>query len=263
MVGNPPFLGGKDMRAAMGDGYAEACWAARKHIAGGADFVMHFWDKAAELLRAGKIRRFGFITTNSITQTFSRRVIEHHMAQKKPLSLALAIPDHPWMKSADRAAVRIAMTVAVPGESRGTLRRVIAETGLNTDNPTVVLGGDEGRIWANLKIGPDLSKVVPLKANDGLSKRGVSLHGAGFIITPEQARGLGLGTVPGLENHIREYRNGRDVAHRPRGVMVIDLFGLSEGEVRDRFLAVYQWVRDHVKPERDAHRGKTKSLIRN
>ena len=54
-------------------------------IPGGADFVMHFWDEAATRLlrkptkgKTNPLRRFGFITTNSVTQTFSRRVIERH-----------------------------------------------------------------------------------------------------------------------------------------------------------------------------------------
>ncbi len=38
---------------------------------------------------------------------------------------------------------------------------------------------------------------------------------------------------------------------RPRGVQVIDLFPLTECEVRDRFPDVYQWIADRVKPERD------------
>ena len=33
IVGNPPFIGGKDMRAELGDGYAEAAWKARPKIA--------------------------------------------------------------------------------------------------------------------------------------------------------------------------------------------------------------------------------------
>ena len=57
--------------------------------------------------------------------------------------------------------------------------------------------------------------------------------------------------MPGLEKHIREYRNGRDLTASPRGVMVIDLFGLTEADVRNRFPAVYQHVLDRVKPERD------------
>ena len=45
IVGNPPFIGGKDVRAELGDGYAEACWQARPKIPGGADYVMHFWTR--------------------------------------------------------------------------------------------------------------------------------------------------------------------------------------------------------------------------
>ena len=33
--------------------------------------------------------------------------------------------------------------------------------------------------------------------------------------------------------------------------MVIDLFGLTENEVRQRFPEVYQWVLERVKPERE------------
>ena len=156
IVGNPPFIGGKDMRQEQGDGYAEACWKARSHIPGGADFVMHFWDKAAETVRAGKARRFGLITTNSITQKFSRRVIERHLSAKKPLSLAMAIPDHPWMKSVDTSAVRIAMTVGVPSAVEGALRTVANESDLGTDAPKVELVERRG------KIQPDLTHWIDL-----------------------------------------------------------------------------------------------------
>ena len=79
----------------------------------------------------------------------------------------------------------------------------------------------------------------------------MKLHGAGFIVTPEQAQALGLGRVPGLDRHIRPYLNGRDLTGHSRNVMVIDLFGLTEAEVRQRFPEVYQWVLERVKPERD------------
>ena len=258
IVGNPPFIGGKDMRQELGDGYAEACWKARKHVPGGADFVMHFWDKAAESVRAGKARRFGLITTNSITQTFSRRVVERHLAAKKPLSLVMAIPDHPWLKSADKAAVRIAMTVGAAGAAEGTLREVVKEAGLNTDAPRVALSERSGKVQADLSLGADVTSAKPLKANDKVCSPGVKLHGAGFILTPQQADALGLGQVEGLERYIRPYRNGRDLTARPRGVLVIDFFPLTEGEVRGRFPAVYQWVADRVRPPREGQRGKTK-----
>jgi hypothetical protein len=258
IVGNPPFIGGKDMRAELGDGYAEACWAARPHLPGGADFVMHFWDEAAERLlrkpmkgQTNPLRRFGFITTNSITQTFSRRVIERHMATKEPLSLIFAIPNHPWLKASDKAAVRIAMTVAEKGEHDGVLAEVVSEIGLNTDTPQVTLEVFEGKVRANLRIGANLASSKVLLSNAAISSRGVVLHGAGFIVSPAKAQSLGRGSVAGLENHIVPYLNGRDLAQRPRGVMVIDLYPLEIDDVRSRFPAVYQHVAENVKPERD------------
>ena len=265
IVGNPPFVAGKDMRAELGDGYAEAAWKARPHLPRGADFVMHFWDEAARrLLRApaegapNPLRRFGFIATNSATQTFSRRVVERRMKGKRRLSPVYAVPDHPWLKAADKAAVRIAMIVAERGDRPGRLATVERESGLNTDAPVVDLRERTGRINADLKIGADVTRVRPLMANDLISSPGVKLHGAGFIVTPERAAELGLGSAPGLENHILPYRNGRDLAQRPRGVMVIDLYPLSSREARDRFPKVYQHVIERVKPERDTNREKSR-----
>ena len=267
IVGNPPFIGGKDMRAELGNGYAEAAWKARPKLPGGADFVMHFWDEAATLLlrkpaqgKSNPLRRFGFITTNSVTQTFSRRVIERHARAKEPLSLIYAVPDHPWQKAAGKAAVRIAMTVAARGAENGTLATVERESALNTDTPIVELRERAGKINGNLKIGVDITAVQPLLANELISSPGVKLHGSGFIVTPQQAATLGLGATPGLEKHILPYRNGRDIAQRPRGVMVIDLYPLSVDEVRDRFPSVYQHVAERVKPEREAKVGRSADM---
>jgi hypothetical protein len=93
----------------------------------------------------------------------------------------------------------------------------------------------------------DPSTAKPLKANDGICSPGVKLHGSGFIVTPQEASHLGLGRRAGLERYILKYRNGRDLTSRPRGVMVVDLFGLTAEEVRERFPEVYQHLRLEVK----------------
>jgi len=95
IVGNPPFLGPARMREALGDGYAETLREAYPAVPESTDFVMYWWHKAAELVRAGKVSRFGFITTNSLRQTFARRVVEAQIVGSPPLSLLFAIPDHP------------------------------------------------------------------------------------------------------------------------------------------------------------------------
>jgi hypothetical protein len=254
IVGNPPFIGGKDLRARTEPGYVEALWAAHPHMNESADFVMYWWDRAADLLthRGTVLRRFGLVTTNSISQVFQRRVMERYLKGKKPVSLVMAVPDHPWTKaSPDAAAVRIAMTVVAAGTHDGVLREVVREAALDTDTPVIELAEREGPINSDLTVGVDVTAAVPLKANEGVCSPGVKLHGDGFIVTPAEAAHLGLGSVPGLEKHIREYRNGRDLTARSRGKMVIDLFGLEADEVRERFPAVYQHLVVKVKSVRE------------
>lgn len=252
IVGNPPFIGAGPMRATLGDGYAKALRATHDDVPESADFVMYWWNQAAHLLRAGKVRRFGLIATNSLRQTFNRRVLQAHLEAKNPLSLTFAIPDHPWGTAPDGAAVRISMTVGQAGTLEGLLQKVASEWPDETGEAQVRLDGKTGKIQADLTIGANVVGAGPLRANENLSSRGVQLIGGGFMVTPDEAREkLGLGRVAGLERHVRLYRNGKDLTATPRDVKVIDLFGLSLEEVRTRLPETYQWVLERVKPERD------------
>ncbi|WP_253452418.1 DNA methyltransferase [Halomonas sp. Y3] len=257
IVGNPPFIGGSTMRRSLGDGYVDAVRQVFKGVVpDSADFVMYWWHIAAETVCHGQAQRFGFITTNSLRQTFNRRVLEPHLGDaKNPLSLAFAVPDHPWVDGNDGAAVRIAMTVGVAGEQPGQLRQVTKEVSSeDREAREVQLNQRSGKVFADLTIGADVASAESLQANEGISQRGFELGNSGFIVTPEEAAVLGLGEVEGLERVIRDYRNGRDLTQKPRGVKVIDLFGREAEEVRESFPAVYQWVRERVKPEREHNR---------
>ncbi|MBW7959791.1 MAG: class I SAM-dependent DNA methyltransferase, partial [Candidatus Promineofilum sp.] len=174
-----------------------------------------------------------------------------------PLSLLFAIPDHPWVSATDGAAVCIAMTVGAAGERDGTLQTVTAERPTESGEIEVTLATQTGRIHPDLTIGANVAGAVPLLANSRISNRGFELGGAGFIVSKEQAKALGLGTSPGIEAYIRRYLNGRDLTQISRDVLVIDLYGLTEIEVRQRFPEIYQWVFERVKPERDQNRSVT------
>ncbi len=250
IVGNPPFIGNWMMRTELGDGYTETLRRTYPEVPESADFVMYWWHRAAEAVRSGRTRRFGFIATNGLRQTFSRRVVANQLQADPPLSLVYAIPDHPWVDAREGADVRISITVGEAGRSEGLLARVVAEIP-GQDHAEVELSERRGIINSDLTVGPNVVAARSLQANHRLSCRGVSLHGAGFIVTPDEAAQLGLGRIAGLHRHIRQYRNGRDITSRPRGVMVIDLFGLTAEQVRAKFPEVYQWVHDRVKPERD------------
>jgi hypothetical protein len=258
IVGNPPFIGkGAFMREALGHAQVEALWSAYPHMNESADFVMYWWDKAGDLLtKTGtRLRRFGLVTTNSISQVFNRRVMESYLNAKQPISLVFAIPDHPWTKATDdAAAVRIAMTVAEAGSNSGLLRSVTSESALDTDTPEVSFDDVFGKINSDLTVGVDITNTKALKSNEGVSSNGMMLAGAGFIVSKSQAEHLGLGKRRGLEGHIREYRNGRDLTTHARHAMVIDMFGLTPAKIRKDFPEVYQHLVDTVKPERDNNR---------
>ncbi len=244
IVGNPPFIGAKYMRSALGDGYVDALRATWPEVPESADYVMFWWHAAARRVLAGQAERFGFITTNSLTQTFNRRVVQ--AALDHGLSLAFAIPDHPWVDSADGAAVRIAMTVGSATENGpGQLSTVESEVEAGGEGLAVTLKRETGSLHADLRIGANVAAARALRANGGISSPGFKLHGAGFIVTPDEAAGLEA------DAPIKDYRNGRDLTDRPRGVKLIDLFGLTAEDVRRRYPATYQRVLERVKPERD------------
>ena len=265
IVGNPPFIGAKYLRAELGDGYTEALWKAYPKVPKSADLALHFWWRAAQYLKlaqsksGGKIRkksvghaqRFGFITSNSLRQEFCYRVVEAAMEGPSPLHLVFAVPDHPWTDGAGSAAVRISMTVAAAGKGSGVLCTVQSERVAAGGVPEVSLSAMEGLINADLTIGTDAKSATPLHANERLASPGVKLHGAGFIVSPILAKTLGLGRVPTLEKHIRLYLNGRDLTQTSRGQMVIDLFGLTEESIRKNFPSVYQHILLNIKPVRD------------
>ncbi len=253
IVGNPPFIGTSRMRDLLGDGYTESLRKVWKgDVPESADFVMFWWQKAAELVRDGKSKRFGFITTNSIHQTFNRRVLEPHLNNdKKPLHLAYAIPDHPWVDSTSGAAVRIAMTVATTGQGEGRLETVTQEHELPDGENGVTLEAKTGLVAPNLKIGANLPSCGPLEENTELSNRGFCLFGSGFIVNQETSESLSKASSTKSTPVIFEYRNGKDLTNKPRFVRVIDAFGYSTHELQNEHPAVYQHLLTHVKPEQD------------
>jgi hypothetical protein len=264
IVGNPPFIGASRLRDALGDGYAMALWQAYPRMPQSADLVMFWWDKAAlaargyrpatDKARAKGTRRFGFITTNSLRQTFNRKVLEPHLNDPKtPLSLTFAIPDHPWVDAGDGAAVRIAMTVAEAGKTPGRLGTVTDERKgeYEAEGRPVRFEIEKGKIFADLRIGADVAGAVPLKANLSLGHRGVQPIGAGFLITENRAKSFGYGVRREIEAVVRPFLNGRDVAAEARNLFAIDFFGYTEAEVVAKFPELYQHLLDQVKPERE------------
>ncbi|MBY2996208.1 class I SAM-dependent DNA methyltransferase [Rhizobium leguminosarum] len=253
IVGNPPFVGGKDIRARMGGGYAQALWKAHKHMNESADFVMYWWDRSAEILLKPKsgLKRFGFVTTNSVSQVFQRRVMEPHLNAKKPLSLTMAVADHPWTKvTRDSAAVRIAMTVAQAGKHKGRLLEVKKEEALETDSPVILFAEKQGKINADLTVGVDVTSAIRLRANEAIAYMGYKLHGQGFVLEREEAEYFWKRSSD-TRRHIKPYSNGRDLVQKSQNRCAIDMYPMALDEIRQQFPDIYHHLLMKVKPERD------------
>jgi hypothetical protein len=253
VVGNPPFIGNWRMRTQLGDHYVEVLRKAYADVPEKSDYVMYWWDKAAAALRFAT-RRFGLITTNSITQVANRQIVKKHL--ESGVHLLFAVPDHPWIVT-DGAAVRVSMTVGCLNTSDGVLATISHEEPDADGYLITEVSLTYGTIREDLSLGAAVVRATPLIANMGMSRPGVKLHGSGFIVTAHEAEHLGLGEIAGLENHIRPYVNGRDLTDSSRSSLVIDLFGLSLDDVRRRYPDTFQWVLERVKPERDQNRDKT------
>lgn len=256
IVGNPPYLGARTIRAALGEGYLAALRQVFTNVPDHSDFVMYWWDLAAEKCTRGAIERFGFITTKSIGQEFSRKVVMRHFAESQTFGFRFAIPNHPWVDSSDGADVRVAMTVCDNSGSPGTLWTVVAERSAADGWVNVELVSKQGTIGADLRVGVALLGTVPLRANAGLSSVGYQLTGSGFVVSADEAKLLdaNFGTPNSI---IWPLLSGRDLTQHPRERYAIDVCLFSENQVRRQFAKVFQRLLTRVKPERDPNHRKS------
>lgn len=272
MVGNPPFLGGKKLRAEMGDDVVEAVFAAYAgKVPPEADLVCYWFAKAWEAVQAGRAGRVGLVATNSIRGGANRRVLE-------PIAEAGAIfeawSDEPWI--VDGAAVRVSMVCfgaregATPppcGEGQGRGSRDLAEDSATPHpNPPPQGGGESqprldgrpvARIHADLSArGFDITRAKRLRENEGRCFQGpvkvgsFDIDGAlarEWLAEPANPNGRSNSEV------LRPWCNGSDLVRRPTGKWIVDFDEMSEADA-SFFQSPFEYVKAKIKPVRDANR---------
>jgi len=77
VIGNPPFLGDKKMRAELGGDYTETLRAIYKgRVPGGADLVCYWFEKARKAIETNGLGAAGLVATNSIRGGKNRAVLD-------------------------------------------------------------------------------------------------------------------------------------------------------------------------------------------
>ncbi len=237
IIGNPPFLGGKVLRAELTDGYVDGLFALHAgRVARESDLVCYWFERARALVAAGEVQRVGLLATNSLRGGANRKVLERI---KGSGDIFLAWADRPWVLGG--AAVRVSMVGFDNGaEQERTLDGLPAET-----------------IHADLTGELNLTSAHRLAENAGIAFMGDTKGGA-FDLPGDAARAMLAAPVNpnGRPNSdvVRPWVNGLDVTRRPRGIFIIDFgAGMSEPDAA-LYELPFEYVKKHVKPEREKSR---------
>jgi hypothetical protein len=253
VIGNPPYIGkGERMRNDLGDGYVEALQTVFKgKVSIGSDFVMFWWWKAANAVRAGKCRSMGLITTNTISQTMNRKVVAPLL---EDCSFSYVIPNHPWVDSANGAQVRVALTALKQGRSPGVLAKVVTEKPLSDGEFEVTFDTNLGMIHADLRIGADVTSAKPLEANSQISSTGLILGSQGFVLTRSEAESFPASAAK--QSLIFPLVNGQNLNGNFQDRFVIDTYGWTQESLRTEAPEIYQHLLDRVPTDRKLNRAK-------
>ncbi len=242
IVGNPPYIGGKRIRGALGDGYADALHATYG-LPKATDFVMYWWKRGADSVASGETIRAGFITTNSLRQKHNQPVVRHALAAGA--NLAWVVADHAWLLEADDAAVRVSFTVLARNVER-------AFTGVQLPDGRIT-GRFCPSLNADLSAGTNVGEAarIPLTANAALCYFGFLLNGPGFLLESDEFHAITTADPRALDV-LKPIVGGRDIVGRPAERYVIDFGHLDLAEAHE-YPVLLNIVTDRVKPARDAN----------
>jgi hypothetical protein len=230
IVGNPPFLGGKQIATALAPPYAESLKALYSRSRGAADLAAFFFRRAFDLLVDGGA--MGLLATNSIAETATRTVAMDPIVADGG-TIYHAQTDFPW-----------------PGEAAVTLSQVSILKG-RAPVQAHLDGVAVAHITSSLTTGLNLTQARRLKHGIRCTA-GTFLFGRSFVLEPgdlDAARAAN----PGVCSYLRVFVNGDVLNGTPdadTGTRVVDFGELDRAQIEgcDDFLVrLVSAVRDERK----------------
>ncbi|PZR80383.1 MAG: hypothetical protein DLM65_08070 [Candidatus Aeolococcus gillhamiae] len=235
IIGNPPFLGIRKMRSALGDAYVDALFEVYAgRVPHSADLVCYWHEKAGAMIAAGECTYAGLLATQSIRAGANRVVLERI---KTTGDIFMAWADEPWI--VEGAAVRVSIIAYDDGREGQRTLDGKAVTTINSDLTAEI----------------DLSRSQALPENGMIAFQGPVKVGP-FEIPHVLARQLLDSPNPDGRSNvdvIRPWMNAKDITGRPRDMFIIDFGELSE-EHACLYEAPFEYVREHVRPVRVTNR---------
>ncbi|MEH2360963.1 DNA methyltransferase [Nostoc sp.] len=233
VIGNPPFLGGKHLRIALGDEYIDKVFKRFPNVKDSIDFCAYWFRLAHEHI--DEKGRAGLVATNSISQGKSRVAALDYITQNGG-HIHEAVSTEPWLGEAK-------VHVSIVNWSKENPKKYYL------DNQVVA------RINSSLKSTIDVSQAVRLQANFNKCFQGVIPVGVGFIVTEEQVK-YWIKADSKNQQVLKLFSMGANLAKNPHGTperWIIDFNDMSIEEASDYQLP-FEHIKAFVKPERDNNR---------
>ena len=239
-IGNPPFLGGRNISERVGEAYSEWLVSAHEGANGAGDLVAHFFRRAFELLRPGGV--LGFIATNTIAQGDTR-------------AMGLS-----WICGHGGTIFAARRRLTWPGIAAVVVSTVHLVRGPLATTITPMLDGHPvPRISAFLfHTGGDDPPAI-LASNQGQSFVGSIALGMGFTFdddnpnaTPLAEMNVILARDPRSRERVFPYLGGEEVNTSPEQLhrrYIIDFGEMTEDEARG-YPDLFAIVEARVRPER-------------
>jgi len=236
IIGNPPFLGDKKMRAELADKYVDDLRRLyADYIPGQSDLVCYWFEKARAMIEAGRAKRAGLLATNSIRGGANRQVLERI---KQTGDIFWAQSDRDWIL--EGAAVNVSMI------------------GFDDDTESSRILDDQPvrHIAADLTGVIDLTIARKLTENQGIAYIGPSPHGR-FDIAANLAEKM-LSAPPNINDRpnsdvVRPVASAIDLVRRSRQMWTID-FGIMSLEESSQYEIPFEYVKEHIYPIRSKNR---------
>ncbi|MFM6836718.1 MAG: class I SAM-dependent DNA methyltransferase, partial [Dolichospermum sp.] len=233
IIGNPPFLGGKNMRLNLGDKYIDRIFKHFPKVKDSVDFCAYWFRLAHD--KIDEKGRVGLVATNSISQGKSRIAALDYITQNGGY-IHEAVSTQPWSGAAK-------VHVSIINWCKDKPRKYYLDD-------LVV-----SQINSSLKSTVDVSQAVRLKANLNKCFQGVIPVGEGFIVTEQQVIDWIKADSKNKEV-LKLFSMGANLAKNPHGKperWIIDFNDMRIEEASDYQLP-FEHIKTYVKYERDSNR---------
>ncbi|WP_018526293.1 Eco57I restriction-modification methylase domain-containing protein [Alkalispirochaeta alkalica] len=241
IVGNPPFLGGRNLSALQGSRYLEWLASVFTDANGGADLTAYFFRRSFDLLRPKGT--MGLIATNTIAQGDTR-------------STGLR-----WICNNGGEIFSVTKRLKWPGEAAVVVSVVHLSKG-QWNGPRDLDGTDVDRITAYLVPRGGNDDPARLAANSGKSFQGSIVLGMGFTFDDTDKKGVAT-PIAEMERLIAEnprnqavifpYIGGQEINTSPTHEhhrYVINFWERDADVCRQNWPSLWQIIEEKVRPER-------------